>query len=86
MDNISIGRDVHYVIPGGLHRPAKVIALWETEADLEIPNVNLQVFTDGPNDVSALQTSGSHISMVWRGCVPYSEIPRQGTWHWPERV
>jgi hypothetical protein len=86
MDKITVGRDVHYVLPGGVHRPAKVVNVWPIEEEWDIPAVNLQVFTDGPNDVSALQISGSHVGTVWRACVLYSEEKQQGTWHWPERV
>jgi len=80
----SVGRIVHYVMPSGEHRPAIIVQVWEPESGL----VNLQVFTDGPNDDMSLGITGPNDN--WRGSVPqYHGDPLsapQNTWHWPERV
>lgn len=74
----SVGRIVHYVLPDGrnrgTHRPALIVAVWSETI------VNLQVFTDGPNDGNDYVTG-----QVWRTSVRFAEEGDFGTWHWPER-
>ncbi len=71
------GRIVHFVLPGGEHRPAIVVKVWGFKAGY----VNLTVFTDWGND--GLNYSKG---IVWETSVDYSEAPAPRTWHWPERA
>ncbi len=71
----TIGRIVHYVLDNYLdeHRPAIIVNVWGTTI------VNLQVFTDGRNDVQD--------RTFWKSSVDYDqEFKERGTWHWPERT
>jgi len=80
---LRIGTIVHYVLPDwdesisyhskGAHRPAIVVRIWGPET------VQLQVFTDGSNDLK----TGDNV--IWRTSVHQDESARLGgTWHWPE--
>lgn len=90
MDGLIEGCIVHYVLENGPsvgeHRPAIIVKVWETHR--EQGTVNLQVFTDGTNDVDPRdpQTNSYAKGMTWATSVPYSEEPRPRTWHWIERV
>jgi hypothetical protein len=80
MDGLFEGRIVHYVMPNGDHRPAIVVRVWRGPCGEESGCSNLQVFTDGRNDGPGFE-SGVH----WATSVAYSDEPKPGTWHWPER-
>jgi len=83
----SVGRIVHYTLSSGKVRPAIIVELWIV--DQSNPEwkgkVNLQVFTDGGNDVGALGTE-SHAGIVWRGSVEHHEDGRVNSWRWPPKV
>jgi hypothetical protein len=89
MDQVSIGRTVHYVLPDAEHRPATVVRVWgqPEEGNLYSGMCNLVVTLDTPND-SSLMGIDPHLQKdtIWRGSVYYSESPQPGTWHWPERA
>lgn len=78
----TVGRLVHYVLGheagnrAGELRPALVVAVRAGG----LPN--LQVFTDGGND---LEWTGS-VPCVWRGSVPHGGPGQLGTWFWPPRA
>lgn len=72
----TISRIVHFVLPSGKHRPAIVVEDWGGKS----MNPNLQVFVDGTNDTGI---DSNHV--IWRTSVPYDELGRINTWHWPER-
>lgn len=82
----SVGRVVHYVLEVGPHqgdhRPAIIVNVWSRDL------VNLQVFTDGGNDVSPSHDHRGPESMtLWRTSRPHDEETKAlGTWHWPEFV
>jgi hypothetical protein len=72
----TIGHIVHYVLDefAEKHRPAIIVKVHEWRK-----TINLQVFTDGPNDVKD--------KTFWASSVENDEDHKsQGTWHWPERV
>ncbi len=76
MDEVTVGRIVHYVMPDMQHRPAIVVRVWGPTC------VNLQVITDGSND--GQQFAHGH---VWRTSVLHDEDTKAvNTWHWPERT
>ncbi len=84
---IGIGRIVHYVLDGGVHRPAIVTeVVGDSGAGPEgakaagDPHVNLTVFMD-VNDYAAFGTT-----TIWHGNVAYDERGNEGTWHWAERL
>lgn len=72
----------HYVIPAGErageHRPAIIVRVIN-KLDGQ---VNLQVFTDGPNDTE--DAYGKDVT--WMGTVDFSEDPKPRTWHWIEKA
>ncbi|OLD63741.1 MAG: hypothetical protein AUF65_01150 [Chloroflexi bacterium 13_1_20CM_50_12] len=83
----SVGRIVHYVMSDGRypgeHRPAIIVKVWEEENPDSL--VQLQVFTDGPNDY--LIDVPGHNGVAWRTSVHHDETKKkQATWHWPEYV
>ncbi len=75
---LAVGRLVHYVLidgpNAGKSRPAIVVRVWERGC------VNLQLFTDGPNDGNRYAAGRS-----WQTSVNYSPTGELGTWHWPPR-
>jgi hypothetical protein len=79
----TIGRIVHYVLPGsGKHRPALIVEDWGNGKAEAVPMgsaCNLRVFLDGSNDGSDWKDSG------WPASVCYDAEMKGGTWHWPER-
>ena len=91
MEGLTPGRNVHYVMPTGEHRPAIVVRV-----EPEATTVNLVVFTDGQNDASILEANypvgASYIAAVrtgilWRSSIPFDEENKvPDTWHWIERA
>lgn len=84
---LTEGRIVHYVLAdgpsAGQHRPAIVVRNWGQKLEDGTTSnptgcVQLQVFTDGPNDQMANTTHASS--------VVYSEEPAPNTWYYPERA
>lgn len=99
MDGLTEGRIVHYVMPDGVeHRPAIVVKVWRNVDGMPPENgvCQLQVFTDGSNDLYHLQSpDGSEYGLdreavksgiMWRTSVLYSEEPLPNTWHWIEKA
>jgi hypothetical protein len=84
MEGLIEGRIVHYVMPdGSTHRPAMLVQVWNKEGEYAGMS-NLQVFTDGTNDLRQGIQFGS--CPAWIGSVYYSETKEPNTWHWPERA
>jgi hypothetical protein len=86
LPGLTEGRIVHYVLSDGRskgqHRPAIVVQDWKQENG----SVNLQVFTDGSNDYLGKGQDGTWCFTLWKTSVHYSEEPKPGTWHWPEKA
>ena len=86
MEGLTEGRIVHYVMPGGEHRPAIIVNVWET-ADCE-GYANLQVFTDSNNDTfnkkAGVEDADIRKGIWWRTSICYSETKEVNTWHWIE--
>lgn len=80
----SVGRIVHFVLRArqgmrpssvGEHRPAIIVRVWSPEM------VQLQVFTDGFNDIE----TGDPV--IWETSIHNDETEKKpGTWHWCEYV
>lgn len=93
MKGFTEGRIVHFVLPDGEHRPAIIVRAWPDGTGCE-GYANLQVFTDGSNDLNAFAPDGHLKSDIadsvregryWAGSVCFDEetkAPR--TWHWIE--
>jgi hypothetical protein len=84
----SVGRIVHYVMSDGRypgeHRPAIIVKVWEEGNPDSF--VQLQVFTDGPNDYFS-PTDPGYSGIAWRTSVHHDETEKkQASWHWPEFV
>ena len=87
------GRIVHYVMPNGRHLPAIVVNVWG-----ESGVSNLQVITDGTNDLPYTQDDKEKFSNfgivldevahghIWKTSIAFSENKETNTWHWPERI
>lgn len=92
MDGLTEGRILHYVIPNGEHRPAIVVRVWPNEFGPGIPGVNLQVFTDGSNDMREFAEGGYpprelvRAGMFWATSAKFSDTHEPGTCHWIERA
>lgn len=89
MQGLTEGRIVHYVMPGGEHRPAIIVKVWSKESGV----VNMQVFTDSTNDYNRkLETLNPYnvemkAGLAWRTSIsPDLETQRPGTWHWIEQA
>lgn len=86
----SVGSIVHYVLEAGIgtgaHRPAIIVRVWEGSGEPAL--VQLQVFTDGPNDgyLGRSADAADAQNTVWRSSVKYSADATPGTWHQPEAV
>lgn len=90
----TIGRVVHYVLAKGVVRPAIIVQVWPSEQGY----VNMQVFTDGPNDdrhlldgerseySPATNRTAPPASVIHRTSVAHDEDGAVGTWHWPARA
>jgi hypothetical protein len=77
MKGLTEGRIVHYVMPDGEHRAAIVVKVWDHEG--ETGCANLQIFTDGTNDL----TYGPNL--WWKTSVLADNADKKiGTWHWIE--
>lgn len=52
MDEVKLGRIVHFVLANGEHRPAIIVRVWPGEYgnDEVKDGINAQVFLDGGND------------------------------------
>lgn len=74
MGGLFVGLIVHYVTPRGEHRPAIVVKVWPKPGA-----VNLQVFTDGPNDGKP-----GDCGVQWVSTIEHSPTPRPYTWHFLE--
>lgn len=79
MNTPSVGRVVHYVSygtpDGEYHSECRAAII--TEVDSKAPaDANTYV------GLCVLNPTG----MFFNQHLPYSESPRGGTWHWPERV
>lgn len=93
MKGLTEGRMVHFVTPSGTHRPAIIVRVWDVSGGCE-GYVNLQVITDGSNDLNEWQINNIHdtekiasirAGLTWETSVCFDEngqIPR--TWHWIE--
>ena len=93
MDGLAIGRIVHYVMPDGKHRPAIVVNIWG-----ESGMSNLQVITDGSNDLPytpeekekfsnfGMDADAVRHGHIWKTSISFSEEPQPNTWHWPEKA
>jgi hypothetical protein len=79
---LTEGRIVHFVLDETEHRPAVIVKVWSPFTG----TVNLQVFTDGPNDKSHAThlPEGFESGIAWKTSVLYSENKEPGTWHWIE--
>jgi hypothetical protein len=64
----------------GRERPAIVVSVWPNEYGPNVPGVNLQVFTDGSNDLFNVvnQTASPTVWVTSR-----AEGTTPGTWSWP---
>ncbi len=94
LEELTVGSLVHYVLESGPHqgehRPAIVVRTWKPISE---EAVNLQVFTDGPNDAfesshylrEADAAFAIPLNTIWRTSVHYSADHEPGTWHWMER-
>ena len=80
----SVGRIVHYILPGGPHRgehrPAIIVKVWSDDPHPQTA-VQLQVFTDCAND-GPEYASGLHWATSVQQAPEHEH--RFGTWHWPE--
>ena len=87
MNQVSIGRVVHYVLPNGEHRPATVARVWSQPEEWNPHSgmCNLVVTLDTPNDYGIMGTAPDK-DTVWKGSVYYSDTPQPNTWHRPERT
>lgn len=108
MAGLTEGRIVHYVMPDGAHRPAIVVQVWRHRGPDDengevwlVPEngvLNLQVFTDGSNDVpyttaekeayakSGMNPEAPRGGLLWATSAVYSSKPEPHTWHWIERA
>lgn len=84
MAGLTEGRNVHFVLAPGEHRPAIIVKVWSHYSG----SCNMQVFLDGANDRyhNALLPDDFDFEkgMVWKTSVLYSENKEPGTWHWIE--
>ena len=91
MDGLTEGRMVHYVMANGEHRPAIVVRNWEKQLSCPCEGyVNLQVFTDGSNDLDAMSNDAESEDVkrgiCWITSVCYNENGIPHTWHWIEKA
>lgn len=88
MDGLTEGRIVHYVLSNGEHRPAIVVKVWGSAACDGY--INLQVFTDGANDIDAMLSDADETNIrsgiCWITSVCYDENKANHTWHWIEKA
>lgn len=78
MNTPSIGRQVHFVLPDGQHRPATIVRVWPGSMALQ-----LNVMLDGCND----GVRPGEAPIRWESSVIEDQTGKQvRTWHWPEPV
>lgn len=92
MEGLTEGRFVHFVLPNGEHRPALVVRVWNKDTGY----INLQVFTDGSNDLPAYEShdydglgirEAVRSGIVWQTSIYPDEADKKPhTWHWIERA
>ena len=63
-------------------RPAVIVRVVNAKDNV----VNLQVFSDGDNDVAIAPDANANEGTLWRTSVEYSDDAVAGTWGWPLRV
>lgn len=88
IEGLTVGRIVHYTFSEGdvPKRPdavgtdaaAIVVHDWNKETGC----VNLLVFADGTNDTGDADRG----NVLWLTSRTFSETPKRGFWHWPERA
>jgi len=95
MEGLTEGRMVHYVMPNGQHRPAIIVKVWDHQG--VNGTSNLQVITDGPNDLPftfeekeqfknfGMVPEDVRHGHIWKTSILFSEEPKPGTWHWIEK-
>lgn len=84
MSKATIGRTVHFVLPGGAHRPAVITSLNPTEKDApETVNLNVDV---EPNDshppADSFRATRLHLHQKRVEEDPSGK--REGSWHFAE--
>lgn len=77
MQKPTIGRQVHFVLENGEHRPATIVKVWSDEC------VNLRVLFDGTNDPASETLNDWRTSVIQEIADMPSKVHH---WHWPERV
>jgi hypothetical protein len=83
----TLGDHVLYVMPNGDYRPAVVVRVWEAPAC--DGDANLQVFTDGSNDVQELPNDYNNDAkeavkhgLLWATSICRDEDQKlPNTWH-----
>lgn len=81
METPSIGRIVHF-LQNGVHHPALILKVWSPTC------VTLRVFPNGSDSIAlgALDKDDRAHSVTYAGpCSECGAIPRDWSWHWPER-
>lgn len=91
MDGLTEGCIVHYVMENGEHRPAIIVNNWDGKLSCPCEGyVNLIVFTDGSNDITAMANDAEEEDVkhgtVWITSVCYKEDKQPHTWHWIEKA
>ena len=93
MDGLTEGRIVHYVMPNGNHRPAIIVNAWKELSPPCDGYANLQVFTDGTNDLIGVpDVFKDHLNAIasgtwWVTSICNDETDKErGTWHWIEKA
>lgn len=95
MEGLIEGRIVHYVMPNGKHNPAVLVRIWNDNG-----LSNLQVITDGSNDLPWPDTAEEkqkysncgislddiHHGHIWKTSISFSDKMEPNTWHWIERA
>jgi hypothetical protein len=90
VSNPAVGRIVHYVLPetrpyGLEHRAAIITQVWQPLSHASAPGMsNLTVFKGQSIDFPTREGDPIQATAMI-GSVLYSEEPKPGTWHWPER-
>lgn len=72
---VTVGRSVHFVMPGGGHRSAVVV---ETGVAGIEDSVDLTVYLQRGDSIAEFIRRYHHVPFCAGGELPYS-------WHWPER-
>ena len=73
LKGLQVGRNVHYVLPNGIHRPAIITHIWGVEL--------------GVIDLTAFPVERDNLPNVWpRTSVLHSDSHEPMTWHFIEYV